>query len=98
MSVSSACQSKEARPPLPFFEVHSYIFATGGLGNGMYSQTVYDFISSIFYACQGVLNVCLPTCKSLTYKRIQDKAILTVVIIVIITCPSYFIKRIYIRY
>ena len=63
MRVSSAYQSKEARPPLPFSEYHSYIFATGGLSSTttggmtdmtcMYSQTIYD-IPSIFCACQRV--------------------------------------------
>ena len=54
MNVSSANQSKEARPQLPVEVTHSYIFATGGLGisgefpTSMYAQIIFDFITSMF--------------------------------------------------
>ena len=53
MNVDSVYQSKEARPPLPFFEDHSYIFAAGGLTNvrdtstSMYFQMTFHLLSML---------------------------------------------------
>ena len=48
MNVDSVYQSKEARPPLPFFEDHSYIFAAGGFTDtSMYFQITFHLLSML---------------------------------------------------
>ena len=59
MNVSYGNQSQETRPKLRVHVTHSYIFATGGDGTGMYTQIILEFMPSMLFNAYSMFAVSL---------------------------------------